>query len=46
MKLDFPTEIFDRAVEISCKRADSENPNLLDAELKEHMAISPALDLS
>ena len=46
MKLDFPTEIFDRAVEISCTRATQDTKNLLDVELKEHMEASSVLDLS
>lgn len=47
MKLDFPIEIFDRAIEISCKNADNgESCNPLDAELKEYMSTSSKLDLS
>lgn len=46
MKLDFPTEIFDRAVEISTKRVAGENANQIDAEVTEHLSGTPRLDLS
>ena len=46
MQLDFPIEIFDRAVEISCKNATAESCNPLDAELKELMSVNSKLDLS
>lgn len=46
MKLDFPTEIFDRAVEISSKRAAGETANQIDIEVSEHLKHTPKLDLS
>ena len=46
MKLDFPIEIFDRAVEISCKNAQKENCNPLDLEVKEFIDSKSKLDLS
>jgi hypothetical protein len=37
MKLDFPSEIFDRAVEISAKVAGKESGNAIDDEIKLHL---------
>ena len=46
MKLDFPTEIFDRAVEISCKNAASGSGHALDIALSSHVKTNCTLDLS
>ena len=46
MKLDFPTEIFDRAVTISSKAAENGQGNTLEAELNELLKTESALDLS
>ena len=35
MKIDLPTEILDKAVEISCKNSTIESPNSLDVEVNE-----------
>ena len=46
MKLDFPIEIFDRAVEISCKNALKGNCNPLDVEVKDFIDMKSKLDLT
>ena len=46
MKLDFPIEIFDRAVEISCKNANTEGCSPLDTEIQGFMQTNSKFDLS
>ena len=46
MKLDFPTEILDRAVEISVKAAANGNGRAVDKEVSETLQASSCLDLS
>ena len=40
MKLDFPSEIFDRAVEISAKAAGKDSGNAIDNEIKHYLHSS------
>jgi len=40
MKLDFPSEIFDRAVEISEKAASKGSGNAIDNEIKNYLQSS------
>jgi len=44
MRLDFPTEIMDRALEISVKKAATGDS--LDRELSSHLANACSFDLS
>ena len=45
MKLDFPTEILDKAVEVSGKRFKQEQANDLEKELCANLNKSTSLDL-
>ena len=45
MKLDFPTEILDKAVEVSGKRLKQEQANDLEKELCANLNKSTSLDL-
>ena len=46
MRLDIPTEIFDRAIEISEEKVSDGNSNLLEDELSQLMSSNSGLDLA
>ena len=46
MKLDFPSEILDRAVEISCRKAKVDTPDPVDVKVAELVNLDTKLDLS
>mmetsp|Transcript_6104 Transcript_6104/g.7316 ORF Transcript_6104/g.7316 Transcript_6104/m.7316 type:complete len:119 (+) Transcript_6104:52-408(+) len=46
MKLDFPIEILDKAVEISAKNVANGTGNTLEAEIAEHLRSTSTLELT